>query len=55
MNIQKTLATIGLWAVPIATISGGMYGDWMAGMGVGLCLAAMSLLILITCYLWKPL
>jgi hypothetical protein len=53
MKTHKTIATIGLWAVPIATVSGGMYGDWLAGVSVGLSLAALSLLTLITFDIWK--
>lgn len=53
MKTHKTIATLGLWSVPIATFSGGMYGDWLAGVSVGLSLAALSLLILITLDIWK--
>jgi hypothetical protein len=53
MKTHKTLATIGLWSVPIAIFSGGMYGDWLTGVSVGLSLAALSLLTLITYTIWK--
>jgi len=49
----KILATVAFWSFPIAAVSGGMYGDLAEGAAIGLAIAGLCLLTIITIDIWK--